>query len=320
VLPTDDDFAELATIRDWLRYAVSRFNAADLTYGHGTTAAVDDAAFLILHTLHLPIDDLAPWLDARLTRSEKDAIAGLVEARVTTRKPISYLTGTAYIRGHRFFVDERTIIPRSFIGELLCDHIDGAQLGDADGGLPVLVFGAEVAPTRILDLCTGGASLAILAARAFPEATIDAADISTDALAVAGRNVETHGLADRVHLIHSDLFAGLAGERYDLILSNPPYVTDAAVDAFPPEYAAEPRLAHAGGADGLDLVRRILDGADAHLTRDGLLVMEVGTGRAALEAAFPGMPFLWLDTAESQAEVFSIAASALHKKPRRKSR
>lgn len=318
---TDDPLDQLFTIRDWLRFAVSRFNAAELSYGHGTATALDEAAFLILHTLHLPVDDLAPWLDARLTMPERRAIAGIIEARIRTRKPAPYLTGVGYIRGHRFFVDERTIVPRSFIGELLCDQADATGLSGIGDSAAMPPFGADVAPSRILDLCTGGGSLAILAALAFPDASVDAVDISTSALAVARRNVEAYGLADRIRLLQSDLFANLADQRYDLIVSNPPYVTDAAVAAFPAEHRAEPRLAHAGGPDGLDLVRLILTAAPAHLFEAGMLVMEVGTGRARLEAAYPSIPFLWLDTEDSAAEVFSVTArdlGAKKKSPRRK--
>ena len=294
---------ELVTIRDWLRYAVSRFTAAGLAYGHGTSCALDEAAFLILETLHLPIDQLEPWLEARLTAPERSDVARIIEARIATRQPAPYLTGTAYIRGHRFRVDGRVIVPRSYLGELLEDGL-AALVGDP----------ARIA--RVLDLCTGGGSLAILAALAFPNAVIDAADISAEALDVARRNVAEYQLASRVRLMRSDLFAELSGERYDLILSNPPYVTDAAVAAFPPEYRAEPNLAHAGGADGLDLVRPILEAAGRHLEPDGHLVVEVGQARPALEQAFAQLSFLWLDTAGSEGEVFALATAALAAPPR----
>ena len=293
-----ETIAMLVTLRDWLRYAVSRFNAAGLVYGHGTADAVDEAAFLILETLHLPVDQLEPWLDARLTIPERQALAEIIEARITTRKPASYLTKSAYIRGRRFYVDERVIVPRSYIGELL------------DGGLDDIVPETG-AVSRILDLCTGGGSLAILAALTFPQAHVDAVDISADALDVAARNVADYGLGDRVTLHRSDLFTALEGRTYDLILSNPPYVTDAAVRLFPPEFKAEPVLAHAGGGDGLDLVRRILSQAGRHLTAGGQLVMEIGMGRAVLEAERPDLPFLWLDTEASDGEVFALSASAL---------
>lgn len=296
--PNPADIDNLATIRDWLRYATSRFTAAGLVFGHGTETPLDEAAFLILSALHLPIDQLEPWLDARLTRDERTAIAGLVEARISTRRPAPYLVNAAWIKGHRFYVDERVIVPRSYIGELLVD------------GLSAVVADPE-AVESVLDLCTGSGCLAILAAFAFPNARVDAVDISPEALEVAQRNVADYGLADRVSLHRSDLFAGLGGRTYDLILSNPPYVTAAAVAAFPPEYSAEPQLAHLGGADGLDLVRRILADAAVHLDTEGMLVVEVGRARDALETEYPDLPFLWLDTEQSEGELFALPAAAL---------
>jgi ribosomal protein L3 glutamine methyltransferase len=220
----------LLTVRDWLRYAVSRFTAAGLVYGHGTASALDEAAYLILHTLHLPIDQLEPWLDARLTLAERQALGAIIAKRISTRKPAPYLTNEAWVQGHAFYVDERVIVPRSYIGELL------------GSGLSAVVADAEDVG-RVLDLCTGSGCLAILAALAFPNAVVDASDVSADALAVAERNVATYELGDRVSLVRSDLFAKLAGRTYDLILSNPPYVSAEAVVAFPPEYAAEPKIA-----------------------------------------------------------------------------
>lgn len=293
----DAPIDELVTIRDWLRWAVSRFTAARLSYGHGTATALDEAAFVILETLHLPVDQLEPWLDARLTTAERRSIAEIVTRRIATRKPASYLTGTAYIQGRRFRVDERVIVPRSFIGELLV----AGSLDDCLGR----------PPERILDLCTGSACLAILAAERFPEAHVDAVDLSADALEVARINVADYGLQDRIALIESDLFSSLAGRTYDLILANPPYVAEAEVAAFPPEHAAEPAMAHVGGVDGLDIARRILAGAPRHLAADGALVMEIGTGRHILEAGLPDLPLMWLDTAESAGEVLMIAASDL---------
>ena len=290
---------ELLTIRDWLRYAVSRFNAANLSYGHGTTRALDDAAFLILATLELPVDDLDPWLEAKLTANEKALLHARIEARVNTRKPTAYLVGHTYIGGHRFKVDERAIIPRSFIGELLV-------------GEPAVLHpsgGFEVA--TVLDLCTGGGSLAILAADAFPDSTVDAVEIAADTLALAKENVAEHGLDGRIKLFKGDLFTPLKGRRYDLILSNPPYVNAAGMAALTPEFLHEPKLALAGGKDGLDLVRRIIDGAGKRLTENGALVVEIGTGRSALEAAYPKLEFLWLDTAESEGEVFQLLAADL---------
>ncbi|HXT08775.1 MAG TPA: 50S ribosomal protein L3 N(5)-glutamine methyltransferase [Roseiarcus sp.] len=297
----EERLAVLATPRDWFRYAVSRFQAAGLVFGHGAANAVDEAAFLVLEALHLPIDALDPFADAKLLSAERRRLDALIEARVTTRKPVAYLLQRAYIQGVPFYVDERVIVPRSFLGELLFGGLVG------DGGL----IEAPQSIGRVLDLCTGGGSLAVLAAHVFPNAAIDATDISPDALAVARRNVEEHGLQARIRLIEADLFAGLGGERYDLILSNPPYVTEAAAAAFPPEYAAEPRLAHVGGVDGLDIVRRIVREARAHLHPGGALVCEIGAGRERFEAAFGDLDALWLDTAESESEVFFARAEAL---------
>jgi len=288
----DERLAVFATVRDCFRYAVSRFNAAELAYGHGATNAVDEAAFIVLEGLKLPIDALDPFLDARLTRAERVRLLSLIDARVATRKPAAYLLNRAYIQGVPFYVDERAIVPRSFIGELLFHGLVGPG---------ALIEDPEAIET-VLDLCVGGGSLAILAARVFPDATIDAVELSAGALAVARRNVEEHDLADRVTLYEGDLFAPLGAKRYDLILANPPYVDAESLAAFPPEYAAEPRLAHAGGRDGLDIVRRILAAAGAHLTQEGALVCEVGRARARLESAYPDLPFLWLDAEESEAE------------------
>jgi ribosomal protein L3 glutamine methyltransferase len=297
----DERIATFLTPRDWFRYAVSRFHESGLVFGHGTSSAVDEAAFLILEGLRLPIDALDPFADARLLSAERARLDALIAARVESRKPAAYLVNRCYIQGLPFYVDERVIVPRSFIGELLFSGLVG------DGGL----IGEPEEVGRVLDLCTGGGSLAILAARVFPEALVDAADVSADALDVARRNVADYGLEQRVRLIEGDLFSNLGSTRYDVILSNPPYVETAEADAFPPEYAAEPRLAHVGGEDGLDLVRRIVAGARAHLTPEGVLVCEIGQARPAFEAAFPDLPVIWLDTAESEGEVFFARAEEL---------
>jgi ribosomal protein L3 glutamine methyltransferase len=305
----DERLAVFATLRDFFRHAVSRFNAAGLVYGHGTTNAVDEAAFIVLEALRLPIDALDPFLDAALTRGERARLLDLIDARVATRKPAAYLLNRAYIQGVPFYVDERVIVPRSFIGELLFGGLvgEGSLIEDADS--------IESA----LDLCTGGGSLAILAAKTFPNAAIDAVDLSAEALEVARRNVAEHDLSDRIALHQGDLFAPLGPKRYDLILANPPYVDAESFAAFPAEYAAEPRLAHEGGRDGLDIVRRILAEAPAHLTPEGALVCEVGRGRARLEAEFPQLPLIWLDTEESEGEVFFVRAADLAA-PRRKAK
>jgi ribosomal protein L3 glutamine methyltransferase len=299
---------ELTTIRDWLRWAVSRFNEAGLAYGHGTSNALDEAAFLILHRLKLPIDQLEPWLDCTLTKPERGAVHELLMRRISTRKPAPYLTGEAWIGGQKFFVDERTIVPRSFIGELL-----GNDMGH-------IVPDAERI-TRVLDLCTGGGSLAILAAYAFPGAIIDATDISADALAVARRNVVEHELNQRIRVRQGDLFSAVAGQTFDLIIANPPYVTAGSVAAFPPEFKAEPVLAHAGGDDGLDIVRRILTDAPRHLAPGGGLLVEIGMGRETLMQDFATLPFLWLDTETSSGEVFYLTVEDFAPvKPARKRR
>ena len=295
----DTRIDDLVTLRDWWRYGVSRLTEAKLVYGHGTDNAIDESAFLILSALDLPIDTLEPWLACRLTRPERRSILNLIERRITTRKPASYLTNTAWIQGRKFYVDERVIVPRSFIGELLCRGQLAAAVGDPD------------AITQVLELCTGSGCLAILAAEAFPNAHIDAIDLSEEALDVARRNVGDYDLADRITLMTSDLYASVPRTAYDIIIANPPYVTTEAVAAFPPEFNAEPAMAHAGGRDGLDLVHRILNSAAQYLAPGGALVVEIGQARDALEAARPDLPFLWLDTETSEGEVFVLQASDL---------
>lgn len=294
--------SELLTVRDFIRYGVSRFTEAGLSFGHGTTTAFDEAVFMVLEGLRLPIDQLDPYYDARLTTPERQALAALLHARVTTRKPAPYLLNKAYIQGVPFYVDERVIVPRSYIGELLFSDLFGGE-GDGEDDGPTLVEDpTEVA--HVLDLCTGSGCLAILAATVFPEAEVDAVDISADALEVAKRNVADHGLEGRVRLHQGDLFAPLKTRKYDVIISNPPYVDATAMAALPPEFRAEPELALAAGKDGLDIVRRILKEAPKHLTPDGGLICEIGTGREVLEAAYPDLDVLWLETAESFGEVF----------------
>ncbi len=307
----DERVETFLTPRDWLRYAVSRFLSAGLAFGHGATTALDEAAFLILDSLSLPIDTLEPFLDARLLRHERARLLELIEARASTRKPAAYLLNRAYIKGVPFYVDERVIVPRSLIGELLMTVLaeDSELIGGPDG------------VASVLDLCAGGGSLAILAARVFPNARIAAVDVSPDALEVAKRNLEDHGLGDRIALQRGDLFAPLKGKRFDLILANPPYVDAETIAGFPPEYAAEPTIAHAGGPDGLDIVRRILSEAPEHLTAGGALVCEVGGAGGRLEHEFPHLPFVWLDTEDTSGEVFLLRASdfeAARRRPRRK--
>ena len=295
--------SELLTIRDFLRHAVSRFRAAKLVHGHGTTSVIDEAAFIILETLKLPVDDINPWLDARLLKAERAALAKVIDARVKTRKPAAYLLKKTYLHGIPFHVDERVIVPRSYIAEQLMT----GTLGPDGVGL----YDTPDAITSVLDLCTGSGCLAILAAMVFEDAAIDAVDLSKDALAVARINVAEHDMKDRVSLLQGDLFKPVEGKRYNLILSNPPYVARAEVKVFPPEYKHEPQMAHLGGDDGFDLVRRILKDAPHHLTGNGVLICEIGTGRDIIENEFPHLPFLWIDSAESEGEVFALRAQDL---------
>jgi ribosomal protein L3 glutamine methyltransferase len=296
---------ELLTLLDFLRFAISRFNEARLVFAHGTTDPVAEAAFLISEALHLHPDQFESFATARVASFEAKKILELIEKRVRTRKPAAYLVNKIYMRGIPFYVDERAIVPRSFIGEILDTHFGGAE----DVSPSLLGDAGEV--ERVLDLCTGSGCLAILAARHFPNAQVDAVDISKDALAVAARNVAEHGLEDRVSLHRGDLFAPLGDATYDLIISNPPYVDAEGMASLPPECRAEPKLAFDGGPDGLDLVRRILEEAPAHLTPQGGLLCEIGRGRDNLEAAFPQLPLLWLDSEDSEGEVFFISAADL---------
>jgi ribosomal protein L3 glutamine methyltransferase len=284
---------ELHTVRDWLRFTVSAFNEAKLSFGHGSTSAYDEAAYLILHTLHLPLDTLNPFLDARLIAEEKNALLALLKQRVDKRIPVAYLTHEAWLGDFRFYVDKRVIVPRSFIAELIREQ-----------------FAPWIADTKIvtdvLDLCTGSGCLAILAAHAFPDAVVDAVDISPDALEVAQRNVADYGLEKRINIIKSDLFSNLKGKQYDVIISNPPYVDAPSMTSLPPEYRHEPQLALGSGADGLDATREILKHAADHLNPNGLLVVEIGHNRPALEAAYSNLPFIWLEVSAGDEFVFML--------------
>ncbi|MCA1952457.1 MAG: 50S ribosomal protein L3 N(5)-glutamine methyltransferase [Hyphomicrobiales bacterium] len=295
------EIAELVTLRDVLRYAVSAFAAAGLHHGHGATRALDEAAFLILESLSLPVDDFNAFADARLTAREKALLGERIARRIETRMPAAYITGRTWLRGFAFRADPRAIVPRSFIADLLA-----SPLFDGTGGAAALVAAPD-AVERVLDLCTGGGSLAILAAHAFPEAAIDAVELSPQAAALARENIADYGLEARIRLLEGDLYAPLGHETYDLILTNPPYVDRETMAMLPAEFRHEPEMALAGGEDGLDIVRRILAGAKARLRPGGGLLCEVGLGRPALEAAFPDTPFLWLDTEESEGEVFWLA-------------
>ena len=289
---------ELITVRDWLRWAVSHFNEAGLAYGHGTDNAWDEAVWLVLATLHLPRDTLEPWLDARLTTSERLTLLNNLQQRVMHRLPTAYLVQEAWLGPFRFYVDQRVIVPRSYFAELL-----------EDGFAPWIEDPEAVGAA--LNLCTGSGCLAILMAHAFPNASVDAIDVSADALAVARRNIADYGLEDRVHAIESDLFAAVQGKRYDLILCNPPYVTTAAMEALPAEYRHEPALALAAGADGLDVVRRILAEAREHLNPGGVLAIEVGHNQDLVTEAFPDLTAVWLDTEHAEGKVFLVAREDL---------
>lgn len=301
--PTEQDLfqhaaQELRTLRDLLRFAVSRFQAAGLFFGHGNASAWDEAVYLTLHTLHLPLDRLEPFLDATLTSPERQQLLDILQQRVEKRLPAAYLTHEAWLGDFKFYVDERVIVPRSFIAELLEEQLD-----------PWVREPDDI--ETVLDLCTGSGCLAILAALSFPAAQVDAVDISADALAVASRNVHDYQLDDCVNLIQSDAFAALAGRQYDLIISNPPYVDGPSVRALPAEYLCEPELALGSGEDGLDFTRLILKEAKRHLKPGGLLVVEIGHNREVLEAAYPNLPFTWLDTRAGNQYVFMLREEEL---------
>ena len=293
---------ELVTVRDIFRWAISRFNEAGLFFGHGTTTALDEAAFMVLEGLHLPVDQLDPFLDARLTTPERERLIGLVDARVSTRKPAAYLLGRTYIGGIPFRVDERVIVPRSYLGEMM--------LSEMFEGEDLLPEGPQ-AVRSVLELCTGSGCLAIIAAMRFANAKVDAVDLSPAALEVARLNLADHGMEQRITLFEGDLYAPLGRKRYDLIVTNPPYVDAQTMAMLPPEYRHEPEMALAGGEDGLDIVRRIIDGAARRLNPGGGLICEIGTDREILEADYPNLPFLWLDSQESEGEVFWLSEADL---------
>ena len=290
--------SQLRTIRDLLRFAVSQFNQASLHFGHGCANAYDEAAYLILKTLHLPLDQLEPFLDARLLDDECKQVLTMIDRRVTQRTPAAYLTHEAWLGDYSFYVDERVIIPRSFIAELLQTQLS-PWITDPDA-----IFSA-------LDLCTGSGCLAILMAHGFQNAHIDAIDISTQALEVAHKNVQDYGLEDRIQLIESNLFSALSEKQYDLIISNPPYVNAASMAELPQEYQHEPHNALASGLDGLDATRLILRNAAQYLTDDGLLLVEIGHNRAVLEQAYPQLPFTWLETSAGDEFVFLLRRDQL---------
>ncbi len=287
------------TLRDVLRHAVTRFNTEGLFFGHGSSNAYDEAAYLLLHTLKLPIDKLDPFLDARLLPEEISALLKVIERRAVDRVPAAYITNEAWLGDFNFYVDERVIVPRSFIAELIPEQF---QPWVQD----------PWAVSDVLELCTGSGCLAILLADAFPNALVDAVDLSKDALEVAQRNVADYQLQDRITLIESDLYAKLPeGKKYDLIVTNPPYVNSASMRQLPPEYRAEPHMALAGGDDGMDLVRTIVEGAKARLNPGGILVVEIGNEFAYAEAAFADYELTWLSTSAGDEQVFLLSADQL---------
>ncbi|MBR7779865.1 50S ribosomal protein L3 N(5)-glutamine methyltransferase [Undibacterium rugosum] len=287
-----------STLRDLLRHAVSRFNQEKLFFGHGSANALDEAAYLLLHTLHLPLDKIDPFLDARLLPEEISKVLQVIERRAADRVPASYITNEAWLGTYNFYVDERVIVPRSFIAELIPEHFS-PWVNDPDS------------ITDILELCTGSGCLPIMLADMFQNAQVDAVDISANALEVARKNVATYELQDRVNLIQSDLYTNVPDKQYDLIITNPPYVNSGSMATLPQEYLHEPQIALAGGDDGMDLVRKIVAGAAQRLKADGILMVEIGNERAFAEAAFPELNLTWVSTSAGDDMVFLIEARDL---------
>jgi ribosomal protein L3 glutamine methyltransferase len=286
------------TVRDLLRYAVSRFTVSKLAFGHGSLDALDEAAYLILHTLHLPLDKLDPFLDAKLMAHEIEAVLQIIERRCMERLPAAYITNEAWLHNYRFYVDSRVIVPRSFIAELIPNLFQ--PWVDADS------------VTDILELCTGSGCLSIMLADAFPDAQIDAVDLSPKALEVAKRNVDDYELTSRIRLIESDVYQQVPPQKkYDIIVSNPPYVNSESMGSLPEEYRHEPGMALDGGEDGMDIVRRIIEGAKARLNPDGVLLVEIGHERTGCEAAFPDLEMTWLTTSAGDNMVFLLTADQL---------
>jgi ribosomal protein L3 glutamine methyltransferase len=286
------------TPRDLLRYAVTRFNAAKLFFGHGSVEALDEAAYLILHTLKLPLDKLDPFLDARLLPDEVLQVLAVIERRAAERVPAAYITNEAWLGSYSFYVDERVLVPRSFIAELIPQQFS-PWIGDPE------------AVENVLELCTGSGCLAIMLADAFPNSVVDAVDVSADALAVAEHNIREYKLEGRVNPIESDLYQNVPFKKYDMIVTNPPYVNADSMSKLPQEYLREPRIALAGGADGMDLVRKIVKGAADYLTPDGILIVEIGNEREFAEAAFGHLGLTWLTTSAGDDMVFMLRADQL---------
>lgn len=293
VFNNPEDKKYLVTIRDWVRYFVSEMGRHKVFFGHGSTNALDESVYLIQSVLNLPLSDISPFLDARVLEHESDCLSECLQKRTVDRLPASYITGQAWLTGHSFRVDPRVIIPRSFLAELLQDSLtpwlDNPEM-----------------PYRVLDLCCGSGCLGILAALALPESTVDCVDLSKDALEVARLNVADYELVNRVQLIESDLYSALASERYDIILTNPPYVNESSMAKLPKEYLHEPRMALAGGDDGMALIDTILEKASAHLNDGGMLFCELGNERGFFEQRYPHLPALWLEVSAGEDQVFML--------------
>lgn len=289
---------ELRTLRDVLRWSVSQFNAHKLSFGHGSDNAWDEAVYLVLFSLHMPPDTLEPFLDCRLTKQERQRCIDIIARRCSERLPAAYLTGEAWLQGYKFTIDERCIVPRSPISELLMQQLS-----------PWVEEPEDI--SSVLDLCTGSGCLAIIAANVFENALVDAVDLSPDALAVAQKNVHDYELEERLQLFEGDLYQALPPSRYQIIISNPPYVNEDSMQALPEEYLREPRLALAGGDDGMILVRRILEGAAEHLTDDGILVLEIGNEYANFVEAFPHLDPVWLSTENAEDQILLLTKEQL---------
>jgi ribosomal protein L3 glutamine methyltransferase len=290
--------SELLTIRDWLRYAVSQFEASDIFYGHGTDNAYDEAVWLVMSALHLPMDTLNNFFDARITNTERSKLSQLLELRISSHTPTAYLVKEAWLQGLKFFVDERVLVPRSFIAELLNDDLSPWI------EYPELVESAA-------DICTGSGCLGIMLASAFPNATVDVVDISTDALDVANINIANYGLEDQITTIQSDMFTALKGRKYDVIISNPPYVDAPSMAELPAEYRNEPQIALGSGNDGLDHTHTLLREAGHYLNENGILIVEIGHNRDALQAAYPNIAFNWLEVSSGNEFVFLLTKAQL---------
>ncbi len=295
---------EIFTIRDWLRFTVSQFEASDIFFGHGTDNSYDEAVWLVMSALHLPHDTLHNFLDAVITETERKHLAHLIDQRITKRTPTAYLLREAWLRGFKFYVDERVIVPRSFIAELLDFNEDGEH------GLQPWIEHPELI-NAAADICTGSGCLGILLANAFPDAVIDVVDISADAIAVCNINIANYGLQEQVTAIQSDMFTALMNKKYDLIISNPPYVDAPSMAKLPTEYRNEPQIALGSGLAGLDHTHTILHEAAKHLNDEGILVVEIGHNRDALEAAYPEVAFTWLEVAAGDQFVFLLTKEQL---------